>query len=407
MQVRARDMRLRVISVGSTLLGAAAALSAQASWQDVLRNLRHPDPQVRLRSTQQLGAAGYVAAAEPVAALILDPDDQVQAAAIEAELGFFLLGRPGGSRLLGFGGSRSPAQDAFEAGPLVRAAPAAPPVVVDRLIAAMRDGNARIRFDAVHALGAIAEAPLPAAQAAALAEELDHYDPIIRAATARVLARVRAAEGADRLLAALTDSNAVVRQFAIEALGVIRVGKAVKPLLEIVTQGRGDPPALSLLALARMGHAASRPDFRARLTDRDPAMRRAAAEGLGRIADRESLETLRAMQASDRSQAVRMAAAFAVDRLGESQTHLLAAHLILRDTGAQVLDYLFEIGRPSLGGIRATLDVAKDHRHRADLVHLIGFVGTRDDIGWVETFLADRDERVRRAAADAIARLKR
>ena len=201
--------------VGFTVSGAVAvASSTQSSWQDVIRNLRHPDPQVRLKSTQQLGEAGYVAAAEPVAALILDPDDRVQAAAIEAELAFFMIDRAGGVRILGFGGSRSPAQEAFEAGPLLRAAPAAPAVIVDRLIAAMRDENARIRFDAVHALGAIAEPPLDVTQAKALADELDHYDPIIRAATARVLGRLRAADAADKLLAALADSSVIVRQFA-------------------------------------------------------------------------------------------------------------------------------------------------------------------------------------------------
>jgi HEAT repeat protein len=156
-----------------------------------------------------------------------------------------------------------------------------------------------------------------------------------------------------------------------------------------------------------MGHAPSRAEFRNRLNDRDPPMRRAAAEGLGRLADKESLEALQNLQVRDRADDVRLAAAFAVDRLGEPQTHVLAAHLILRDVGPQARDYLLEIGRPSLAGIRATLEVAKDDRHRADLVHLIGFVGTRDEISWLETFLADRDERVRRAAADAIARLKR
>ena len=166
-------------------------------------------------------------------------------------------------------------------------------------------------------------------------------------------------------------------------------------------------PAQALLALARMGHAASRTEFRNRLADRDPAMRRAAAEGLGRLADRESLQTLQGLKDSDRAQEVRLAAAFAVDRLGDSQTHVLAAHMILRDDGPQARDYLLEIGRPSLAGIRATLEVATDNKHRADLVQLIGFIGARDEIGWLETFLADRDERVRRAAADAIARLKR
>jgi HEAT repeat protein len=399
-------MKSRFISVVLTVLGTAAVVSAQASWQDVLRNLRHPDPLIRLKSTQQLGAAGYVAAAEPVAALVLDPDDRVQAAAIDAELGFFLIDRVSSVRSLGFG-SKSPAQGAFEAGPLLRGAPPAPAVVIDRLITAMRDENARIRFDAVHALGAIAEAPLPPAQAKALVEELDHYDPIIRAATARVLARLRVAEGAEKLLAAMADSNAVVRQFAMEALGVIREDRAVPSMLDLLSRGKGDVPAQALLALARLGHAPSRDEFRTRLTDRNSDMRRAAAEGLGRLGDRESLEALRGLQETDRAEDVKLAAAFAVDRLGDPQTHVLAAHMILRDYGAQARDYLLEIGRPALSGVRATLDVAKDSHHRADLVHLIGFVGTRDEIGWVESFLGDRDERVRRAAADAIARLKR
>jgi HEAT repeat protein len=400
-------MTSRFTFVVLTVLGAGAAVSAQASWQDVIRNLRHPDPLVRLKSTQQLGAAGYVAAAEPVAALLLDPDDRVQLAAIDAELGFFLIERSNGVRILGFGGAKSPAQDAFESGPLLRAAPPAPAVVIERLITAMRDENARIRFDAVHALGAIAEAPLPAAQATALAEELDHYDPIVRAATARVLARLRAAEAAERLLAGMADSNAVVRQFSMEALGILRENRAVAPMLDLLSRGKGDVPAQALLALARMGHAPSRDEFRKRLTDRNPDMRRAAAEGLGRVGDSESLEALRSLQETDRAQEVKLAAAFAVDRLGDAQTHVLAAHMILRDYGAQARDYLLEIGRPALAGVRATLDVAKDSRHRADLVHLIGFIGTRDEIGWVESFLGDRDERIRRAAADAIARLKR
>jgi HEAT repeat protein len=396
----------------SILLTAAFCLLpwlgfVQATWQDVIRNLRHPDPAVRLKSTQQLGSAAYVAAAEAVAALILDPDDRVQAAAIEAELGFFTLERRDSVRILGFGGSRSPAQQAFEAGPLLRTATPAPAVLVDRLTTAMRDENARVRFDAVHALGAIAEPPLPPAQIKALAAELDHYDPIVRAATARVLARLRATDAADQLLAGLADSNDLVRQFCLEALGVIREGRAVAPIRDLLARGRGDVPSYALLALARIGQAASLEEFRRRLSDRQPGMRRAAAEGLGRLNDRESIDALKGLATADRAPAVRLAAAFAVDRLGESQTHVLAAHMILEDEGAQARDYLLEIGRPALAGVRAALDAATDSRHRRDLVHLAGFIGTRDEISWLETFLQDRDERVRRAAGDAIERLKR
>src|SRR5436309_1560074 len=66
--------------------------SAQAAqWQDVIRRLRHPDAKIRLAAVEQLGNAGYTAAAESVAPLIVDPDDRVQYAAIDAELTFFLI----------------------------------------------------------------------------------------------------------------------------------------------------------------------------------------------------------------------------------------------------------------------------------------------------------------------------
>jgi HEAT repeat protein len=117
----------------------------------------------------------------------MDPDNRVQFAAIDAELTFFLVEPIGGRAILSFGGSRSRAQEAFEAGPLVRSAAHPPVILIDQLAAAMRDDNARIRFDAIHALGVIGQPPLPPAQAKALLDGLDHYDSsaITNAATWR------------------------------------------------------------------------------------------------------------------------------------------------------------------------------------------------------------------------------
>src|SRR6187399_2912878 len=58
--------------------------SLPPAWQDVVRNLRNPDAKVRLSAVEQLGSAGYTAAAEYVAPLVTDPDDRVQYAAIDA-----------------------------------------------------------------------------------------------------------------------------------------------------------------------------------------------------------------------------------------------------------------------------------------------------------------------------------
>ncbi len=407
-------LALALIVHGVTAGGMRGAPFAQqapaaSQFQDVIRNLRHPDAKVRLQALEQLGNAGYAAAAAYVAPLVTDPDDRVQAAAIDAELTFFLVEPVGGRRVFSLtGGSRSRAQEAFDAGLLVRASTPAPLILIDALTTAMRDENARIRFDAIHALGVIAESPVPSEQAMAVADGMEHYDAVIRAAAARVLGRLRVREAGDTLIAGLNDSSTVVRRFAAEALGLIREERAVQSLTELTAHyGQNAMAADTLLALARIAHGSSRDLLRSRLSDPHPAVRLAAAEGLGRLRDAESLETLKSRMTGEPDQRARLAATFAVGQMGEPQAHLLAGALASSDLGAQARDYLLEIGAPAVSGIRAALDVAADARYRADLIHLLGFIGTRETVSLIEPFRQDKSDDVKRAAADAIARLNR
>jgi HEAT repeat protein len=393
---------------GAGFQGGSSA-SPDARWQDVIRNLRHPDAKVRLAAVEQLGSAGYSATAEYVAPLVTDSDNRVQFAAIDAELTFFLVESIGERHAIRMtGGSHSRAQEAFDAGPLVRVAGPAPLVLLDNLIAAMRDGNARIRFDAVHALGVIAESPIPPAQAKGLVDGLDHYDPVIRAATARVIGRLRIVDAGDKLIAGLNDASGLVRRYCADALGRIREERAIQSLTERAAFYRSDDTAAEmLLALARIGHASSLEVFRSRLNDANPQIRRAAAEGLGRLGDGQSLGALKTMMAADPSVPGRLAAAFAVGGFGESQSHVIAAALASPDTAPQARDYLIELGPAAIPGVESALGVATDGRFRADLVHVLGFTGTRDTVRLVEPFLKDKDGRVSRAAANAINRLTR
>lgn len=393
----------------SLLILTTAVIGAQsnAQWQDVVRNLRNPNAEARLAAVARIGEAAYVPAAEPLAALVTDPDDRVQVAAIEAELGLFQSDRIGNVRVLGLGGPKSRAQTAFEAGPLYRSALRPPPVLIERLITAMRDEHPRVRFDAVHALGFIAVAPLDPAQAKLLAAELDHYDPIMRAATARVLTRLRAREAADQVAVAVSDSNATVRIFATEALGVLGDTKAAMDLRSQLGRVRGDLLQATFLALARRGEREDIEYFRARTADRSAFIRLAAFEGLGRAGDKDSIDLLTKALQSERSDAARTAAAFALTLLGRPQAHIIASHLVLDEVTAQARDYLLELGRPAIPSIEATLKVATNNRHRADLLQLIGYVGTADDAALVQPFASDKDERVRRAAAAALQRLRR
>lgn len=400
--------RSRLIVLLSTLAASGAALvAAQSPWQDVVRNLRHPDASTRLDAVERLGRAGYVQAIEPIAPLVADPDDRVQAAAMEAELNFFLTERLGGRRLLGMGSGKSRAQQAFEAGRLIRTATPAPAALVDHLITAIRDENTRVRFDAVHAVGFIAEAPLSDAQAAALADNLDHYDPIIRAATARVIGRLGVTQASDRLRGGLEDSNSTARFYAIESLGRLRERRAVPGLLDVVQRDRQRSFVdAALLALARIGSPDDLALFRQHMVDRDAGARRAAIEGLGRLRDQDSKSAIETAFTADKSAEVRLAAAFALHLLGTTQSHVIASNLVVDDLTAQAREYLFELGHDAVPGIASALKVATDSEHRAALTQLVGYLGTVDDLPIVEPLIKDADERVVTAATNAVLRIR-
>jgi len=400
---------LTLASVLLVVFVGAGSASAQISpeWQDVIRLLRHPDAGTRLDAVERLAGAGFLAAAEPVAAVLTDPDDRVQLAAIEAELAFFQADRPGGGGLFGRSSSDSAPQAAFEAGPLLRGAAPVPAVVLDQLLVATRDANARVRFDAIHAFGFLAESPLSADLVKRLALELDHYDPIIRAVTARVIGRFRAADAAEAVAVALSDSNDVVRLYATETIGLIRDAKSLATLRDQFSRARGDMIGVTFLAIGRIGSRDDLELFRQRIADRAPDVRRAAVEGLSRSDDRSAIPALEGLLKNDRENEVRLAAACGLQRMGQQQTHVIAPMLVLREVNAAARDCLFEIGPPAVPGIIATLGVATDSRHRADLVQLIGYLGSPIEVGFIEPLAADPDERVRRAVSHAIARLRR
>ena len=69
----------------------------------------------------------------------------------------------------------------------------------------------------------------------------------------------------------------------MRALGDIRDERAVQALMEqLKFYGKGDGAWSALDALARIAHPSSAPLFKTRISDKDPFMRRAAAEGLAR-----------------------------------------------------------------------------------------------------------------------------
>ena len=389
------------------LCGSAAA--QQARYDDVVRNLRNPDPKVRFSAIRLLRESKYPDSVGPIAALVTDPVDMVQLEAIAAELSLFLVEDiPAKKRVALLVEVRNPAQApaAFELGPLAVWPHAVPPELVRGLLQAVDDESPKVRLEAIYTLGTIVRPPLSDEGVPPLIKALDHYDPAIRTGAARVIGRLQVKAAGDALINATNDSNSDVRFAAMRALGAIREDRAVQALTEQFNfYGKGEGAWSALDALARIANPSSVPLFKARLADKDPFLRRAAAEGLARTGDKSEISALQIGAGSDASPMVRTAMAFALQKLGQNYIPRLVESMTSAKTAPQTADYLLELG-PSI--VPALLPHLQDPSPaiRGNVAQVIGALGGPAAEGALQPLTQDRDHDVAQAATRALQQLK-
>jgi HEAT repeat protein len=389
------------------LCGSAAA--QQARYDDVVRNLRNPDPKMRSSAVRLLRESRYPEAAGPIAALVTDPVEQVQLEAIAAELSFFLVEDiPAKKRVALLVEVRTPAQAAaaFELGPLAVWSRPVPPELVAALLKALDDENRKVRVEAIYTLGTIVHPPLSDEAAPSLIKALDHYDPEIRAGAARVIGRLEVKTAGDALIKAMNDSNSAVRYAAMRALGAIREDRAVQALTEQFNfYGKGVGAWSALDALARIANPSSVPLFKAHLGDKDPFLRRAAAEGLGRTGDQSEVAELQIGAGNDTSPMARAAMTFALQKLGQHYIPRLGEFMMSASIAPQIADYLVELG-PTIVPTLVPLLQDPSPAIRGNVAQVIGILGGPAGETALQPLTADRDSDVAQAATRALERLK-
>jgi len=400
-------MRRTVILVPLLVwLTGGVAHAGQERFEDVVRNLRNPEPRARVAAIRLLREAKHPEAIVPLAPLVNDPVDAIQLEAIAAELSFFLVQDIPERRRVAILEirNRSTAVAAFELGPLGAWPRPVPHELISELLEAVDDENGRVRVEAIYAVGTIARPPLPAGTEQQIVKALDHYDATIRAAAARVAGRLRLAGTFDALMKAVTDSNAAVRYAAMRSLGMIGDERAVVTLteqLKFYSKGEGAWSALD--GLARLAHPSSVPLFTARLTDRDPYQRRAAAEGLGRAGDKSALAALQTGATNDSSPMVRAAMGYALQKLGEHHIPRLVEFLDDRETGVQVQEYLLDLGPTVESALIPSLQ-ERDPDIRAAVADVLGAVGGDEAVAALRGLNGDRE--IAEAAARAVERIR-
>jgi HEAT repeat protein len=387
----------------------ASAQQSTAKFEDVVRNLRNPDPKIRISALRLLREAGYTEAIVPIAALVTDQINEIQLEAIDAELGFYLVEPVPTKRRVAFvlekrasGGAMA----AFEAGQLAVWPKPSPAELVDALLTAVDDENGRVRFEAIYALGVVGRAPLSEAATGRLIKALDHYDPAVRAGAAKVIGRLQVKSAGDALLKAVNDSNAQVRYASIRALGDTRDERAVQALTEQLNYyNKGEGAASAMAALARIAHPSSLEVFKARITDKDPYVRRAAVEGLGRTGDKTSIASFETSTEMDDSEMVRAAMAYAIHKKGSPNA--LARLIDFLDSNAlaqQIQEYLIELGpaviKPAVPRLQEP-----DEGVRRNLATVLGAIGDQSTVPALTRLKDDRDRDVAAAATHAIERI--
>ena len=400
-------MRRTFICTALCALAASQALPAQPRFDDVVRNLRNPDPKARLAAVRLLREAKYPEAIVPMAPLVNDPLDPIQLEAIAAELSFFLVADVPERRRRAFVvevRNRGAAATAFELGRLAVWPRPAPPEVITALLKAVDDENPKVRFEAIYAAGTIARPPLAADAQDLLIKALDHYDPAIRTGAARVAGRLQVKAAADALIKGINDSNPQVRYAAMRSLGMLREERAIVALTEqLPFYGKGEGAWAALDGLARIAHPSSVPVFTARLADKDAYLRRAAAEGLARTQDAASLSTLEVGAGNDPSGMARAAMAYALQKRGRNYVPRLIEFLDDTDTMVQVQEYLIDLGPAIEKELIPSLQ-EPDAAIRAAVADVLGEIGGEASRSALQN-LKDRDKDVVEAAQRAVERI--
>jgi HEAT repeat protein len=225
--------------------------STQVSFEAAINDLASPDAGTRLRAVQLLKPVAYPEAAVPLAALVMDPQDDVQLAAIAAEVNIFLA-EPVVTKkrvaLVVEVRNAVQAEAAFSAGPYALGSRPVPAEVLTALRTAARDQNPRVAIEALYAFGVVAVSRASRAAGPAACRRPRHYG-VHRlvgsghAGTRRSASWDRCSRdgrrtsrssrpSATRLITALNDNDRAVKAEAMSALAM-RYDRGVQALTDL------------------------------------------------------------------------------------------------------------------------------------------------------------------------------
>ena len=414
---------LAVTAVGVT--AATAPAGAQGASDRLLQDLRSPSTRTRIDALHALGDQAHMDAAVPMAALLLDGNDDVQFEAIEAILKLYTVRADMNARPWGVTATGRPttlSEGAFEAGPLATIPAAVPVDVLVNLGSVMRqDETGRIRYAAGYALGVLASpalGPMPATAVEPvtndIVEGLKHADANTRQLVARIAGRIFAETGnvpasipvGDALVAAMNDKDGLVRRWSMDSLGYLKYDRALQALTDRASfYGKSEEGAAAFHAIARIANPASAPVMRPLVVNTYVPFRLIAIEGIGRVGDAGGLPQVTEALRTESDAGVQLAGAYTRFLLGQADVIAIADALEKTETAVQAKVYLGEIAASRPADITPLLKTPSPST-RMIAVEVLGVSRHPDQVTALEPLLKDPSPDVVAATSEAIRRLR-
>lgn len=413
------------------ILFAAAAVTAEESFEDLIANLKSPTTRTRQAAAAALGKSRRREAVAPLSALVRDPEPRVRyevvnalrelrdVSAIPALVTSLQDGDPkvreeAVSAIVEIYAERE------RGGPIDRflqafsdeydrasVAPYTPvdPAVFRGLAGTLKDEQKDIRAESAYAIGILDGR----GNARDVIAALQDPEPDVRGAAATALGKIGSAEDGKALIPLLADQSTGVRRRAMQAIGVLRVRDAGPALRELFEQNRRRELGNRVLAaLSRIGDPAQGDLFRELLTSSDPEQRRLAIEGLGRIADKSMLAAFKKDYQREKDPEVRLAYNFAIVLLGD-RAFLDSVALALGaggKTAERARGYLLELGPGISADLYSYLN-DPDAQVRGAVCDILAQLGDTGAIPRLTPLLSDPNSKVADRANRAIEKLRR
>jgi HEAT repeat protein/beta-lactamase regulating signal transducer with metallopeptidase domain len=239
---------------------------------------------------------------------------------------------------------------------------------------------------------------------------LSDSDAEVRQQAAFALGQLRSEASVNALIGALEDKEAEVRQQAVFALGQIRSPSSARALAAALGDASAEVRQQAAFALGQLGDPGTAGALAGALKDSDAEVRQQAVFALGQLRDPGSAGALSGAL-RDAAAEVRQQAAFALGQLGAAQA-VPALGAALKDAAAEVRQQAaFALGqlrsKEALPALLEALKTDKSAEIRQQAAFALGQIGDERALEAITAALKDADADVRKQAAFALGQLTR